>query len=62
MHPLMKTTKSSLADNPAAWPDDAEYDFAEGVWKRTANAVDGPYDRPVSKKFDIETGEDQKGQ
>lgn len=61
MHPLLETTRVSVAENPAAWPDDAEYDLAGGVWKRTAGG-DDPYERPVSKKFDVETGEDQKGQ
>jgi hypothetical protein len=44
-------------------PDDAVYDFASGVWRSKEGliAYDSRYGRQT-KKNDLETGEDQKGQ
>lgn len=63
MHPLMKTTKRSLIDYNAAYPINAEYDFSHGVWRGENGLIcDDESQIPQSKKFDLETGEDQKGQ
>lgn len=42
---------------------DAQYDFAAGVWRSTdgLTTFDSRY-RTQTKKADLETGEDQKGQ
>jgi hypothetical protein len=63
MHPLMKTTRRTLANNPSAQPEGADYDFAAGLWVLNGGALcDDPRQMPASKKNDLETGEDQKGQ
>ncbi|MFG1315487.1 hypothetical protein [Xanthobacter autotrophicus] len=44
-------------------PQDATYDFVAGVWRNCKGIVafqDGG--APASKKNDLETGEDQKGE
>ncbi len=63
MHPLMKTTKRSPVDYTVAYPYDAKYNFTLGVWT-TENGLlcDDDSRTPQTKKFDLETGEDQKGQ
>lgn len=63
MHPLMKTTRRTAARPNGIRPADATYDFASGMWSN----ADGPLcddvrRMPDSKKNDVETGEDQKGQ
>ncbi|MBC6427793.1 MAG: hypothetical protein GDA55_00895 [Cellvibrionales bacterium] len=56
---LAKTTP--LNSNPIS--DGAEYDFAAGLWKRDGQIIAlDPNNQVTSKKNDIETGEDQKGQ
>ena len=63
MHPLLSTTRrsSALCDN--AYPQDAAYDFRSGMWTGPSGAICDDADRKMaSKKNDLETGEDQKGQ
>lgn len=63
MHPLVRTAKSSLIDDAGPRPRQASYDFASGMWMGPNGPLsDGDDDIPRSKKADIETGEDQKGQ
>ena len=62
MHVLQREAKATELreiDGPA----DAVYDFAAGVWRGNDGliAYDSRYGRQT-KKNDIETGEDQKGQ
>ena len=63
MHPLLKTTRRTCVRLDHAYPRNATYDFHRGLWLASA----GPlcHDRgnmAFSKKEDVETGEDQKGQ
>lgn len=63
MHVLRLKARASIARDIPPTPEDAKYDAALGAW-RGANgllAYDPDQDR-VSKKNDVETGEDQKGQ
>jgi hypothetical protein len=62
MHPLLKTTVRSTVITEAAYPSGAEYDFESGVWQGSNGPVcEDPSTMPMSKKADLETGEDQKG-
>ena len=62
-HPLLATVRRTRADTGAARPHDAIYDFVGGIWIGPEGPLcDDPLHIPVSKKDDIETGEDQKGQ
>lgn len=63
MHALIRTTRRTLAQPNGVRPSNARYEFTKGLWI----GPDGPLYRdpdqmPQSKKADIETGEDQKGQ
>lgn len=59
LHRLAKTTP--LNSNTA--PEGAYYDFVAGVWQREGRAIAlDPNNKVTTKKADIETGEDQKGQ
>ncbi len=63
MHPLLSTTRRTTGLRDAAYPQDATYDFGTGVWTGPNGAICDNDDRNmVSKKNDLETGEDQKGQ
>ncbi len=63
MHPLLKTTRRTPAQPHGVRPKDATYDFEKGIWCGANGPIcnDSSY-IAVSKKCDIETGEDQKGQ
>lgn len=63
MHILQKKAKKIKAiESP--YPSNATYNFEEGVWRdQNKCLVSYDYNRALStKKNDIETGEDQKGQ
>ena len=63
MHPLMKTTIRTTAKPEAAYPANSQYDFSAGMWFGPDGPVcNDPAMTPQSKKADLETGEDQKGQ
>lgn len=63
MHPLMQTTRRTAADPELGRPNDAAYDFSSGMWTGSKGPLcDDPEHIPQSKKNDMETGEDQKGQ
>lgn len=62
MHPLLSTLVRSKA-TPDVRPSAAEYDVASGLWMGVNGPVsDDPNRMPDTKKNDLETGEDQKGQ
>lgn len=64
-HILLETAKSYRIPDQNLAPDDCEYSLSQGAWilqdsgSLLIETTDRP--RPSSKKFDIETGEDQKG-
>lgn len=62
MHILQAKAKKYQA-NGNGQPKDATYDFVAGVWSNQNGliAFQGG-NPPVSKKNDLETGEDQKGE
>ncbi len=62
MHVLQREAKGTELSKIEG-PEDAEYDFAGGVWRSKDGLIsyDSRYGRQT-KKNDIETGEDQKGQ
>lgn len=63
MHPLLASARRTPIDEKAARPKGATYDFASGVWhSQSGPLIVDPDSLPRTKKFDIETGEDQKGQ
>lgn len=63
MHPLLNTTRRTLATNESVYPEGAIYDFSRGMWRRPDGAIcDDDEQQPRTKKNDLETGEDQKGQ
>lgn len=63
MHVLKAGARRSQTREAPPLPDGATYDEALGAWRGTAGllAYDPDQER-VSKKNDVETGEDQKGQ
>jgi hypothetical protein len=63
MHPLRKNAVASPRRDHPPLPDDARFDSVAGVWRteRGLLADDKEFDR-TSKKMDLETGEDEKGQ
>lgn len=63
MHPLIDTARRTKIDLQAVRPATARYDFAAGMWEGSSGPLcDDPNHIPQSKKADMETGEDQKGQ
>jgi len=62
-HPLLKAAKRSTSCDQLEIPQLAAYDIRLGVWRlRTTLLARTPEFVLVSKKKDIETGEDNKGQ
>ncbi|MNV89538.1 hypothetical protein D3C71_1838410 [compost metagenome] len=63
MHVLRRTAVASKARDETPMPLDATYDTVAGVWRGRGGplASDPAFERGT-KKNDIETGEDQKGQ
>lgn len=62
MHVLQRKAKATNL-NKAHEPTDASYDFATGVWHGKHGLIAYDKRRDAStKKNDVETGEDQKGQ
>lgn len=62
MH-ILQTKAKKYQPNGNGQPKDATYDFAAGVWRNHKGLVafqDG--NGLMSKKNDLETGEDQKGE
>jgi hypothetical protein len=61
-HPLLKTSKRGQLERPISLPPEARYSPDKGVWlvgdKLLAKSPDLVR---VTKKADIETGEDNKG-
>lgn len=63
MHPLLQTTHRTASTPSVGQPTNATYDFISGMWEGPNGPLcDDPNHRPQSKKADMETGEDQKGQ
>ena len=64
-HILLETAKSYRVPDRDLAPDNCEYSLSKGAWilqdsgSLLIENTERP--RPSSKKFDIETGEDQKG-
>ena len=62
MHALFSTLRRSKAE-PDVRPTDAVYDVPSGMWMGANGPVANELNRmPDTKKADLETGEDQKGQ
>lgn len=62
MHVLHRLAKKSPL-NTGILPEGADYDLVGGVWRRQGQIIAlDPNNQVTSKKADIETGEDQKGQ
>lgn len=63
MHILLTTALGTAIRDETPMPEGAEYDVVLGAWRGDNGllAYDPDTDR-VTKKQDIETGEDQKGQ
>jgi hypothetical protein len=62
MHVLQRKAKTTECSKIEA-PEDATYDFEAGVWRNETGLVAyDPRHAQSTKKNDIETGEDQKGQ
>lgn len=63
MHPLLRTARRTKIDVEICRPAAATYDFAGGVWRDVDGLLSNRPDQiPQTKKFDVETGEDAKGQ
>ena len=64
-HLLLATAKSYPVSEQDLAPKNCEYSISQGAWviqDGDSLLVENPErPRPVTKKFDIETGEDQKG-
>ncbi|WP_333897145.1 hypothetical protein [Brevundimonas aurantiaca] len=64
MHILQRLALRTPARDETPMPPGAHYDFADGVWVGASGeilALDPRTDQQT-KKMDVETGEDQKGQ
>lgn len=65
-HPLLERAKKYPRQKVDLAPPGCTYDAAIGAWQHIESGqlwVDTPYrDEPTTKKQDIETGEDQKGE
>ena len=63
MHPLLQTTRRTPVRIAEAYPQNATYDFHRGLWVGPEGPLcNTPASMPYTKKEDLETGEDQKGQ
>ena len=62
MHVLYRLAKTTPL-NSNQLPEGADYDFVTGVWMRDGQVIAlDPENQVTTKKADVETGEDQKGQ
>jgi hypothetical protein len=62
MHILQRLAKTTPITGDLT-PADASYDFAAGVWRGEKGLITfDPRRESTTKKNDLETGEDQKGQ
>ncbi|MGV1793556.1 hypothetical protein [Rhizobium sp. A37_96] len=62
MHILQRVAKTTKA-NGNGLPPKAEYDIVAGVWRSQEGLVAfDPENEMTTKKNDLETGEDQKGE
>jgi hypothetical protein len=64
MHILQRLAVTSPVRDATPMPTDARYDFASGIWKGAGGEIMAmdPALEQQTKKMDVETGEDQKGQ
>lgn len=63
MHILLSRATRSEARDETPMPAEASYDLISGVWRGNAGLLAyDPSTETNTKKMDIETGEDQKGQ
>nr|VFJ49956.1 MAG: hypothetical protein BECKDK2373B_GA0170837_102644 [Candidatus Kentron sp. DK] len=66
IHPLLQRARTYPRSNIDLSPPGCEYDDAVGAWRimETGQLWAETPERvgPATKKFDIETGEDQKGE
>ena len=64
MHILQRLAVTSPARVATPMPTNARYDLVMGVWKDEGGAILAldPALEQQTKKMDVETGEDQKGQ
>ena len=63
MHILRSRALESAARDETPMPADATYDVAHGVWRGSEGLLAYGVDQErLTKKNDVETGEDQKGQ
>lgn len=63
MHILRSRALESVARDETPMPEDAKYDVRAGVWRGDSGLL--AYDvkqESITKKNDVETGEDQMGQ
>ena len=64
-HLLLAIAKSYRVPDQELAPENCEYSLSQGAWVLQDGGsllIENPErPRPVTKKFDIETGEDQKG-
>ena len=64
-HLLLENAKSYRVSDQDLAPANCDYNLSQGAWVFRDDGsllVENPErPRPVTKKFDIETGEDQKG-
>lgn len=61
-HVLLEKARRSVNRARPDLPASAIYDTLSGWWHLEGEGNGSPFPRPVSKKNDIETGEDMKGE
>lgn len=63
MHILRRTAVATPLRDETPMPPDAKYDVGLGAWRNADEtlAYDPKFEQ-TTKKMDVETGEDQKGQ
>lgn len=62
MHLLLKTAKHSKIRTASLVPDDAQYNDLTGQWLLNDEMLAKLSEPRQTKKADVETGEDQKGE
>ena len=62
-HVLLENARRSQHRKRPDLPVEAAYDATTGQWRLQSSGGDSmPFPPPTTKKFDIETGEDMKGE
>jgi hypothetical protein len=61
-HILLEKARRSPHRSCPDLPISAHYDVISGWWRLEGEGGGPPFPRPTSKKSDIETGEDMKGE